>query len=114
MEQNRSWEADSLSPKKGIARILWNPKFHYHLHKILPLFPILSQINPVQSIPFYLLKLHFNIKPELLLKKTGKVDSTYNVTLWRVRVGSNVYTHSDILTAWYHFTQTKHFYGNLI
>jgi hypothetical protein len=54
-----------LSPSWGAASsaasTLWNPKVNYCAHKSPQLVPILSHINPVHNIPFYISKIHFNI-----------------------------------------------------
>ena len=33
----------------------------YHVPKSLPLVPLLSQINPVQALPPYFIKMHFTV-----------------------------------------------------
>jgi hypothetical protein len=48
---------------KEISCILWNPKIHYCVHKILPLDPILSQLNPIHTLTPCFSKIHFNIAP---------------------------------------------------
>ena len=45
MKQGPFSEAVSFSAGQ-IPHILWNPKFHYLIHRSPPLVPALSQINP--------------------------------------------------------------------
>jgi len=61
MEQSPSSEANRFSASQKIPRILWNLKVNYRIHKTPPIFPILSQINPVYSYPSYLLDSHSSI-----------------------------------------------------
>jgi hypothetical protein len=44
-----------------------NPKVHYCVHKSPPLIPVLSQVNPVQTTPSYLSKIHLIYPPTYVL-----------------------------------------------
>jgi hypothetical protein len=61
MEQSPSWEADSYSASQEIPRLSLNPNVYCRFRKIPPLVPILSQINPVHTIPPPFRKINFNI-----------------------------------------------------
>jgi hypothetical protein len=61
MELSPSREAANCAATQEVPSILWNPKVHYRVHMSPLLVPILSQISPLHTIPFYLSKIHFNI-----------------------------------------------------
>ena len=52
MEQSPSREAKKFLISQEISIILWNPEFHYHIHKGLFPPPPMIQINPVNSRPY--------------------------------------------------------------
>jgi hypothetical protein len=54
MELNSSWEAATFAATQELPSILWNPKFYHCVDKSPPLVPILSQIDPIHTIPSYL------------------------------------------------------------
>jgi hypothetical protein len=53
MGQSPFWEANSHSASQEIPLFLWHPKVHYRDYKGSPLVPILYQVNPFNTVPFY-------------------------------------------------------------
>jgi len=54
-------ESLSHSTGQGILHLSWNPKVHYHVHKSLPLVPVIWQMKQVHALIFYFFKIWFNI-----------------------------------------------------
>ena len=63
MQQRPSWESNRFSASQQSLCILWNPNFHRHTHKCLPLASILSHIDFVHALTSRLLKSHLAIVP---------------------------------------------------
>ena len=59
--EHSPWEANSSSASQEVPHIVCNMKVNSTVHNRLLLAPVLGQINPVYTLPNYLLKKHFNI-----------------------------------------------------
>lgn len=46
-----SFEGKISSDNQEISHLLWKPHMYYYIHKHLPLFPVLNQINPIRILP---------------------------------------------------------------
>ena len=64
-----------FSASQEIPRILWNQKFHYHIHKSPPTVPILSQLELVRALTSHFLKIHLNTFAASYLNTQGLNNS---------------------------------------
>jgi hypothetical protein len=55
------WKATSRSAIQELLNILLNPKFHYHVHRSLPLILVLSRMTAVYITAPYFSNIYFNI-----------------------------------------------------
>jgi len=53
-----SWQAVSHSASQKIPHFLWMLNVHYRVQNSPPLLPVLSQMNPVHTLPYYFAKIH--------------------------------------------------------
>jgi hypothetical protein len=50
-EMSPSWESANCAASQELSNILWNPKFHYRVHKSPPQGPCHEPDYPVHTIP---------------------------------------------------------------
>jgi hypothetical protein len=77
MELSPSWEAANCAATRELPSILWNPEVHHRVHIIPPPVPILSQIDPISTIPSSLSKIHFDI-----VRPSTSWTSQWSLSFW--------------------------------
>jgi hypothetical protein len=77
MDHSPYSETNNSSASQNLPHILWNIKVHYRVHKSLPLVPTLSQINSIQTLPWYVLNIYSNIISHLHL--SSKLSLTFRL-----------------------------------
>jgi hypothetical protein len=61
LEQSPSWEANRFSASQEILHILWNLKFHYHIHSAHHLSLFSASSIQSTTLTSHFLKIHLNI-----------------------------------------------------
>ena len=94
------WKSNRSSTSQEIPCILWNLKFHYHVHRSRPHVPVQSQINPVHDIPSYFFKICINIILPSKLRSCKQPIS--------FRFSKQHSTRIDLLSHTWHTTRLSH------
>ena len=93
MHQSSFREADSSLIIQMSSCNLWNPKFHYRVHKNQSRVHIVSRMNLIRNHQSYSFNIHFNIiQPS-------------NVKTFRVIPLIQVFLHCESITPLYHVHQ---------
>jgi hypothetical protein len=63
MKHNPSSKVNRWSASQDMPHILYNYniRFHYHVHTNAPQDPILSHVNPISTLIFYIFGIHYSI-----------------------------------------------------
>jgi hypothetical protein len=116
MEQSPSWKADSHSASQEIPCLLCNAKFHYRVHNIPPLVPVLSHMNPVHTFPTYFPNNHSNIifastpvfRPKFCMHFSSLSRVLHDHIVYKLKMRSEVgegYDFSDQLSNFHGYHQ---------
>lgn len=61
MQEGTSWKTKYQTDTKRVQHILCKPKIHYRVHKTPQTALTLSHTNIIYALPFYIMKIRFNI-----------------------------------------------------
>ena len=104
--QYPSWETTRFPASFEIPRILWNPKFHYRIHKCPPPIPVLIQIDPAHAPAPHLLKIHLKI---ILPSTTWASELSLSVRFPHQNlVYTSPFPHTCYISHLYHSSRFNH------
>ena len=77
---------------KNDFHILWNKKLLYRFHQCPPLVPILSHKNPIHTLPFDYVNIHFNIIHPSIITSSKRFTSLRLPTVRATRLNHLILT----------------------
>jgi hypothetical protein len=112
MELSPSWEGANCAVTQELPSVLWNPKVHYPIYKSPPLVPILSQIDPIPTIPSYLSKGLWQARDISQIKPLWGTTSAMGAPFWTSYCGSLQVAAATSAYQWGIFNQNIASYYN--
>jgi hypothetical protein len=82
MEQKISWETNSRSATQEFTNILCDSKDYYPVYKSPHLFPVLSQMNPINTTPPYFCKIRVIIILTPTTNRTHFLSNQTRPVMW--------------------------------